>query len=405
MTYKVDLDIYNGPMDLLLYLIRREEVDVRDLPVARIADQYVAYLEHLKALDIELAGEFVVMAATLLELKSRALLPRPPEAEDDQAGTDEDPRETLIRQLIEYRRFKEAAGLLSDRSRDMARRFPRRFDDHLLANLEDAAEEIPPQDLLQGVEVWDLISAFSDVVRTLGYSKPREVVYDDTPVEAAADKLIERLERERSVRFIDLFAGGRSLNYCIAMFLAILELVRQGRIGAEQDVDFQDLRIYLRDPETEPPVKRRRPKGAAKSKEALARNRPRRPSGRSILNDAAEAAEFEKTEFDEILNSVHVPDVEAFRPIYSDGELMGQPAEETDDVDADETLDEPAVAEAPAETRDESADEAPAGACDESADAPPAEASNGQAETDADAGEAMPPEGPEADPASDASTP
>jgi len=386
MTYKVDLDIYNGPMDLLLYLIRREEVDVRDLPVARIADQYVAYLEHLKALDIELAGEFLVMAATLLELKSRALLPRPPEAEDDERETDEDPRETLIRQLIEYRRFKEAAGLLSDRGRDMARRFPRRFDDGFLADLEDAANEVPPEDLLEGVEVWDLISAFSDLIRTLGYSKPREVVYDDTPVEDAADELVRRLERERSVRFVDLFAGGRSLNYCIAMFLAILELVRQRRIGAEQDVDFQDLCVYLRDPQAEAPVKRRRPKGAAKSKEALARKRPRRPSGRSILDDAAETAELEKTEFDEILDAVHVPDVEAFRPIYSDGELMGKPADDADD-EADD-----GDSEAPAEAADETADE-------ESGDEPEDAQSLTPAETDADASEEPAHESPDEGPA------
>jgi len=358
MTYKVDLDIYNGPMDLLLYLIRREEVDVRDLPVARIADQYVAYLEHLKALDIELAGEFVVMAATLLELKSRALLPRPPEAEDEEAETGEDPREALIRQLIEYRRFKEAAGLLSDRGRDMARRFPRRVDDDLLADLEADAGEISPEDLLEGVEVWDLIGAFSDVIRTLGYSKPREVVYDDTPVEEAAVELVQRLERERTVRFVDLFAGGRSLNYCIAMFLAILELVRQRRIGAEQDEDFHDLRLYLRDPDAEEPPKQRRPKGAAKSKEAMARKRPRRPSGRSILDDAAETAELEKTEFDAILDSVHVPDVEAFRPLYSDGELMGKPADGAADEPADQPDASGALADEPPADGASPADEA-----------------------------------------------
>ncbi|MBL7140805.1 MAG: segregation/condensation protein A [Planctomycetes bacterium] len=372
MTYKVDLDIYSGPMDLLLYLIRREEVDVRDLPVARIADQYVAYVEHLQALDIELAGEFVVMAATLLELKSRALLPRLPEAEDEQAEDQEDPRETLIRQLIEYRRYKGAAGLLSDRGRDMARRFPRRFDDDLLAHLEAGADEVPPEDLLEGVEVWDLISAFSDVIRTLGYSEPREVVYDDTPVEEAAVELVQRLERERTVRFVDLFTGGRSINYCIAMFLALLELVRRRRIGAEQDEDFQDLRLYLRDPEAEEPVKRRRPKGAAKSKEAMARKRPRRPSGRSILDDAADTAELEKTEFDEILDSVHVPDVEAFRPLYSDTELMGRGPDDTDEASAE-------APDASAEASDEAADdsaEAPDEASDESTEVsrdPPAE--------------------------------
>jgi len=105
MTYKVELEVYNGPMDLLLYLIKREEVDIREVQIARIADQYLAYLDLLKALDIELAGDFIVMAATLLEIKSRSLLPRPP-AEVEEGEEEEDPRETLIRQLIEYRRFK-----------------------------------------------------------------------------------------------------------------------------------------------------------------------------------------------------------------------------------------------------------------------------------------------------------
>ena len=329
MTYKVELDIYNGPMDLLLYLIRREEVEITDLPVARIADQYIEYLDVLKGLDIELAGEFVVMAATLLELKSRALLPRPPELEDEEEGDVEDPRETLIRQLIDYRRFREAAGLLADRGREMARRFPRQFDSHLLKEIEAGAEDIPPEDLLQGTEVWDLISAFGNVVRTLGYSRPREVVYNDTPVEEAANELVQRLEAEKSVLFTDLFAGGRSLNYCIAMFLAVLELVRRRRIGAEQASDFMDLRVYLRDPSTEEPAKKRRPRGAGASRDALKRKHPRRPSTQQVGNvrRMMDEVQLEKTEFDKALDAIDVPEVEPFHPIYSDAELMGRPDE------------------------------------------------------------------------------
>jgi len=379
MTYKVDLEMYNGPMDLLLYLIRREEVDVRDLPVARIADQYIAYLHELQALDIELAGEFIVMAATLLELKSRALLPRPPELEEDEAGDDdEDPRETLIRQLIEYRRYKGAAGHLDGRGRDMARRHPRRFDDRLLRPLEAEADDLPAEQVLEGVEVWDLISAFSDVMRTLGYAKPREVVYDDTPVEDAAAELVACLERERTVRFTDLFAGGRGVDYCVAMFLAVLELVRQRRIGVEQGEDFQDLRLYLRDPEAEGPVKRRKPRGAGKSKEALARKHPRRPSGRTLLDDAEEAAQLEKTEFDEILDAIQVPEVRAHSPLYTDDELMGREAADEDEGDhaADDApspadADEPGPEEVPDEAQ---ADDAPL-------DSEPA------ADSEADAGE------------------
>jgi segregation and condensation protein A len=326
MTYKVDLEIYNGPMDLLLYLIHREEVDIRDIPISRIADQYIAYLDLLKSLDIELAGDFVVMAATLLELKSAAVLPRPPAPEEAvEAEGEEDPRETLIRQLLEYRRFKDAAAILNDRSRDMARRFPRQVDDRMLAGLAEESEAEVPADFLKGVEIWDLISAFSQIIRTLGYSDASEVVYDDTPVEEAAKKLVERIEAEKSLLFSQFFTGGHSRTYLVTMFIAVLELVRQGRIGVEQVADFKDVRLYLRDPSAEPPVQQT-PLGAEDYKEALDRKGPRRPSARQTddLREMIEEVDFEKTEFDHILDSIRVPEVESFRPIYSEDELLGK---------------------------------------------------------------------------------
>jgi segregation and condensation protein A len=362
MSYKVDLDIYNGPMDLLLYLIRREEVDIRDIPISRIADQYIAYLDLLKSLDIELAGDFVVLAATLLELKSAAVLPRPvapeeaPEAEDE-----EDPRETLIRQLLEYRRFKEAAAMLDERGRDMARRFPRQYDERLLAGLADEGDLEAPDELLKGVEIWDLISAFSACIRTLGYSEAREVVYDDTPVEEAARILIERIEAEKSLLFSQLFTGGHSRVYLVTMFIALLELVRQRRIGIEQDADFKDVRLYLRDPSAEPPVQQT-PLGAEDYREALERKGPRRPSARQTddLREMIEEVDFEKTEFDHILDSIRVPEVESFRPIYSEDELLGKKGEGAEAAAAGEAAATgaetaaapapPSGAEAPADT-------------------------------------------------------
>ena len=329
MAYKVDLDIYNGPMDLLLYLIRREEVDVREIPIARIADQYMAYLDLLQGLDIELAGDFVVMAATLLELKSRALLPRPPEIEEGEEADLEDPRETLIRQLIEYRRFKDAAALLDDRGRDMGRRFPRQFDEHLLDEVGDEVDPGPPAEFFQGVEVWDLIDAFSQVIRTLGYSRPGEVIYDDTPIEEAGKELLARLEKDRSVLFTQLFSAGRSLAFCITMFLAILELIRQRKIGFEQDADFRDFRVFARDPAAEPPPKPVTPKGARQSREALHRQHPRRPSARQVENmrEMMEEPDIEKTEFDQILDSIRIPEVEGLAPAYTDDEIMGRKEE------------------------------------------------------------------------------
>jgi segregation and condensation protein A len=326
MAYKVDLEIYNGPMDLLLYLIRREEVDVRDIPIARIADQYMAYLDMLKGLDMELAGDFVVMAATLLELKSRALLPRPPEIEEGEEADLQDPRETLIRQLIEYRRFKDAAALLDDRGRDMGRRFPRQFDEHRLDEFGSEADPGPPADFFQGVEVWDLIDAFTRLIRTLGYSRPGEVIYDDVPVEEAGNELLEQLRKERSVLFTQLFGGGRSLDYCITMFLAILELIRQRKIGVEQDADFKDFRVFVRDPSAEPPPKPVTPKGARPSRDALQRRHPRRPSARQVesMREMMEDSDLEKTEFDEILESIKIPEVEPLAPAYTDDEIMGR---------------------------------------------------------------------------------
>jgi len=370
MTYKVDLDIYNGPMDLLLYLIKREEVDIRELPIARIADQYIAYLDVLKGLDIELAGDFVVMAATLLELKSRALLPRPPVEEiEEGAEPEEDPRETLIRQLIEYRRFKEAAGLLSDRGLDMSHRFPRLVDESRLRDLEAAEAEAVPDELFKGIEVWDLFGAFTEIIKTLGYTKPREVVYDDTPIEEAARQLMGRLMAAKSLLFTEVFPRGRSTSHLVSVFLAILELMRQRRIGVEQKDDFKDIRVYLRDPTTEAYVPKK-PLGARESADALARQHPRRPTARQRqhVEEMMEDVDFEKTEFDEILDAIQVPDVEAFRPIYSDEELKGQaPPPEPGAA-------EPAPTDAAAEPSPAAAtaDDAPP-AIDEAAAPPPAE--------------------------------
>ncbi len=385
MTYKVDLDIYNGPMDLLLYLIKREEVEIRDLPIARIADQYVAYLDLLKGLDIELAGDFLVMAATLLELKSRALLPRPPEEEIEEGTSEEDPRETLIRQLIEYRRFKEAAGLLSDRGREMARRFPRLVDDERLRGLGADEADAVPAELFKGIEVWDLFGAFTEIIKTLGYSEPREVVYDDTPVEEAARQLVERLEAAKSLLFTEVFPRNRSASYLVTLFLAILELMRQRRIGVEQKDDFKDIRIYLRDPATEE-YTRRKPKGARESADALARRHPRRPTfrQRQRVEEMMEDVDLEKTEFDEILDAIQIPEVEAFRPLYSDEELKGQAPPE---VPADAGAAEAAAQEALA--ADAPTDEAPPGDAPQDEAPPPEDAAEAP---DGDVAEAPPEE-------------
>ena len=348
MSYKVELDVYNGPMDLLLYLIKREEVDIREVPIARIADQYLAYLDMLQGLDIDLAGDFLVLAATLLEIKSRSLLPRPP-AEVEEGEDQEDPRETLIRQLIEYRRFKEAAGQLDDRGRQMARRFGRQVDERLLEELAGASAEVPAHELLEGVQVWDLFTAFSQIIRTLGYSKPREIVYDDVSAEQAAEELLARLRAEKSVLFVQLFDPARGMVHLVTMFLALLELARQRLIGLEQGADFKDIRLFLRDPATET-FRAKKPKGAAASADGLARQRPRRPTPRQrqAVREMMDEVELEKTEFDEILDAIRVPDVEPYHPMYSEKELLGRPEESPSDETPEAT--EESAGEADTET-------------------------------------------------------
>ena len=218
--------------------------------------------------------------------------------------------------------------MLDDRARDMGRRFPREVDERALAGLAAESEIELPAEFLKGVQVWDLISAFSACVRTLGYSEPREVIYDDTPVEEAARKIIERIEAEKSILFSQLFTGGHSRVYLVTMFIAVLELVRQCRIGVEQDADFKDVRLYLRDPAAEPAVQQT-PLGAEEYKEAMERKGPRRPTARQTgrLHDMIEEIDLEKTEFDHILDSIKVPEVESFRPLYSEEELLGKKAD------------------------------------------------------------------------------
>jgi segregation and condensation protein A len=238
--YRVQLDVYNGPLDLLLYLVRRDEVDIYDIPIARVTEQYVAYVELLRALDPNTAGEFLVMAATLMEVKSRTLLPRPPIEEDDDFV---DPRLELVRQLLEYKKFKDAAESLHDAAQRRSLRF-----EHPPHTPENDAEPGADAVDLEDVQVWDLISAFHELMAEVGRGPvTHDVIYDDTPIALHAADLMDRLQRAGgSLEFASIFAGlGRS--EMIGLFLALLELVRQHRVRAEQDKHFDTIHIHVLD--------------------------------------------------------------------------------------------------------------------------------------------------------------
>jgi len=251
--YKVDLEQFSGPLDLLLYLIRQEEVDITNIPVARITEQYLAHLDVLQAINVNLAGEFLVMAATLMEVKSRMLLPRPELDEEEE----EDPRTDLIRQLMEYKRFKDAARQLSGRADRQALKFLRGAGSALGLPERPPEEDLPI--LLGEVTVWDLVAAFKVILsQTTLLDASRHIVLDDKPIAAYCNDLLDTLRGHTTSTFRQLFEPDADRSKVISTFLALLELIRRRRLRAEQGDHHGDIRIVLLDDTPvsmdEPPV-------------------------------------------------------------------------------------------------------------------------------------------------------
>ncbi len=237
--YRVNLDIFAGPLDLLLYLVRKEEVDIYDIPLAKITDQYLAYVDILKQFDIDLAGDFLVMAATLMEIKSAMLLPR---AEPEEAAAEEsgDPRAELIRQLLEYKKFKDAANLLEAAAQTHQERYGRPTS--LVDKLTPEAE--PELDMDQ-VSVWDLLEAFDTVCKSIGTQTYTGLITDDTPIDLYQIEILHRLQTEGPMTFVRAFEGRPNRLVMVGLFLAMLELIRDKLIWAEQS-EGDPNQIYLR---------------------------------------------------------------------------------------------------------------------------------------------------------------
>ncbi|HBG78579.1 MAG TPA: chromosome segregation protein ScpA [Phycisphaerales bacterium] len=236
--YRINLDVFSGPLDLLLYLVRKEEVDIYDIPLAKVTAEYIRYVEMLKNLDIDLAGEFLIMAATLMEIKSAMLLPADEVdalAEDD-AG---DPRTELIRQLLEYKKFKDAANMLKLSADCQEQKFPR--SDNIITSLKPNAE--PELDLDQ-LNIWDLLSAFDTIMKATGSMMDIRHITDDTPIDLYQIEILHRLQTEGPMNFVRMFADKKNKLVMVGMFLATLELVREKLITAEQASP--GMPIYLR---------------------------------------------------------------------------------------------------------------------------------------------------------------
>jgi segregation and condensation protein A len=235
-SFRVDLNGFRGPLDLLLHLVRKHEVSIVDLPIADITKQFLEYLEILKEIDINAAGDFLEIASTLVEIKSKLALPRPEEIEDEDQV--EDPREELVQRLLEYQRIRDAASMLDDQSRQWRQRFTRKAND-LPPRRVDPAEQ-PIAD----IETWDLVSAFGRIVREQAPSEVSNIVYDDTPITHYMSAIHDRLKLHGRARFSEMFQVGMHKSAMIGIFLAILELIRHHSVRASQEGDHGDIWIY-----------------------------------------------------------------------------------------------------------------------------------------------------------------
>jgi segregation and condensation protein A len=226
--YKVKLDVFEGPLDLLLYLIKKDEIDIYDVSIERITSQYLSFLDGFNALNVEVASEFIVMAANLIYIKSRELLPKNQRAADDDSEED-DPRWELIRQLVEYKKFKDAALELGSREGKANEFYPANPE---LPDLTAAAPTMGQ------VGVFDLIKAFQRVLKRFEKgddNQVREIVADQFTVGGKIDELLESIPLGARLKFEELFAEAATKIEVIVTFLAVLELMKLHHLMVEQE--------------------------------------------------------------------------------------------------------------------------------------------------------------------------
>jgi len=244
-AYRVELDDFEGPLDLLLYLVRRQEVDVLEMRIAEITAQFLEFLEVLQVLDLDVIGEFVVLASTLVEIKSRLVLPQA-EQVPEELQTDADPRTELVQQLLEYKRFKDAARLLEDQSAQWQQRYPRLADDRPPSGND------PALDRIKEVELWDLVSALSRILKSNTDTAPTSIIYDDTPIAVYIERIRDRVLAEGRVPFTAFFAGTNLRSKIVGIFLAILELLRHYSFRADQPVPYGEIWVLPPKPKADP---------------------------------------------------------------------------------------------------------------------------------------------------------
>jgi segregation and condensation protein A len=240
--YKVKFEVFEGPLDLLLYLIKKEEVDIYQVNLTKIATEFIAYIEVMRELDLDIAGEFLVMAATLMYIKSRELLPADQQGEGAEGEADEDdPRWELIRQLVEYKKFKDAAAqlqLLEARQADIHPRSPAKIEPETGLSLAKGEASL-----------FDLVNAVSAILKRVGQRlDERDIIEDRWTVSEKIKELVRRLRQQPRLKFSDLFHEATSRMEVVATFLALLELIRLRHVIVSQPEPFSDIEICVVEP-------------------------------------------------------------------------------------------------------------------------------------------------------------
>ena len=234
MSYKVRLHLFEGPLDLLLYLIKKNELDIYDIPIADITEQYLEYLDWLSILDLDLVGEFLVMAATLMQIKSKMLLPQ----EETEEEEEEDPREELVRRLLEYKAFKSAAQELNEKRLGRRDVFSRKG-----ISIEQTSDS---SQYFEG-SLFELISAFSKVLKEVPREAFHEILNDEVTVEEKVHELLHELVKRPRIRFAEFFKKAKNKLEIVATFLAILELIKLKEVVIQQKKLFGEIDIVRND--------------------------------------------------------------------------------------------------------------------------------------------------------------
>jgi segregation and condensation protein A len=230
-SYSVKLDVFEGPLDLLLFLIKRDKINIYDIPIAHITKQYLEYIELMKELNLEIAGEFIVMAATLMRIKVKMLLPKTSDEEEE-----EDPRETLVYALLEYRKFKEAAEILKEKETEQSGWFPRTDFSSL--------DRIPEDEILVEASLYDLIFAFKRILDSQTKETFHTVDYPKVTIEERIEYVLNYLIQKDGVVFTELFSDTPIKLVMVVTFMAILELIRLQKIYIRQTKHFSEIWVF-----------------------------------------------------------------------------------------------------------------------------------------------------------------